>query len=230
MRLTVFNGSPRGKTSNSKVLLEHFLSGFSETEGNTHEVFYLNRVKSQEEFVKAFREAERVLMAFPLYTDAMPAMVKTFIESLEPLRGREANPPVGFIIHSGFQEAMHSRYLERYLDKLSRRLGSPYIGTIVKGGSEGIQAMPPMMTRKLFRSFHELGRVFGETGEFDKELVRGLAKRERFSWSGRLFLNVMAKIGIVDTFWNSQLKANGAYERRWARPYADSVQRGDGAR
>ena len=45
MRLTVFSGSPRGKRSNSKVLLEHFLSGFSETKGNTHEVFYLNRVK-----------------------------------------------------------------------------------------------------------------------------------------------------------------------------------------
>lgn len=221
MRLTVFNGSPRGKTSNSKVLLEQFLAGFSETEGNNHEVIYLNRVKSQDEFVKAFREAEKVLLVFPLYTDAMPAMVKTFIESLAPLRGREGNPPIGFIVHSGFNESVHSRYVERYLEKLSRRLGSAYTGTIVRGGSEGIQIIPPMMTRKLFRSFHKLGRVFGETGAFDRELVHSLVKREWYTWLGKLMITVMNKLGLADVFWNGQLKKNGAFEKRFDRPYAE---------
>ncbi len=221
MRLTVFNGSPRGKTSNSKVLLDHFLNGFLETEGNSHELLYLNRVKSQDEFVQAFRQAETVLMAFPLYTDAMPAVVKLFIESLAPLRGGKDSPPVGFIIHSGFSEPAHSRYLERYLEKLARRLGSRYLGTIVRGGSEGIQLMPPMMTGKLFRTLRELGHVYGSTGAFDAALVHSLAKSERFSWRGRLLLNVMAKLGITDAYWNSQLKKNGAFERRFAQPYAD---------
>ncbi len=142
MRLTVFNGSPRGTGSNTKVYLEHFLSGFTEAEGNTYELAYLNRVKRQDEFVKMFREAEQVLLAFPLYTDAMPAMVKTFIESLEPLCGREGNPPIGFMVQCGFPEAIHIRFLEKYLEKLARRLGSTYVGTIVKGGGHGAQEMP----------------------------------------------------------------------------------------
>jgi multimeric flavodoxin WrbA len=221
MRLTVLNGSPRGKTSNSRALLDHFLEGLLETDGNTCEVLYLNRVNSQDEFVQAYTEAEAVLMAFPLYTDAMPAMVKTFIESLAPLRGQPGNPPMGFIIHSGFNEPAHSRYLERYLEKLTRRLGSRYLGTIVRGGSEGIQLMPPMMTRKLFRTMRELGQVFGQTGTLDQSLVRSLAKHERFSWRGRLLLNVMVRLGITDSYWNGQLKKNVAFERRFARPYAD---------
>ena len=32
MKLTVFNGSPRGKKSNTTILLEHFLKGFMETD------------------------------------------------------------------------------------------------------------------------------------------------------------------------------------------------------
>ena len=138
MRLTVFNGSPRGKGSNTKFLLEHFLNGFMTTDGNSYEMVYLNRLKDSDKFIKFFQEAEQVLLAFPLYTDAMPAMVKTFIESLEPLCGREGNPDIGFIVQSGFPEAIHSRYIERYLEKLAIRLGCRYIGTVIKGGVEGI--------------------------------------------------------------------------------------------
>ncbi len=219
MRLTVFNGSPRGKGSNTKILLEHFLLGFLETEGNTYELAYANRVKSQDEFVKMFREADHVLLAFPLYTDAMPAMVKTFIESLEALRGRQGNPTIGFIVQSGFPEAIHSRYVERYLEKLAARLGCRFTGTVVKGGVEGIQVMPSVMTRKLFRSFHELGKTFGETGQFDRQIVHRLAKRERLSWLGLLTAKVMAKVGLADSYWNGQLKQNGAYERRFDKSY-----------
>ncbi len=45
MKLTVFNGSPRGKGSNTRVFLEHFLKGFMIKEGNSFELVYLNRVK-----------------------------------------------------------------------------------------------------------------------------------------------------------------------------------------
>ncbi len=219
MRLLVFNGSPRGKGSNTRVLLEHFLNGFMETPGNTHEIVYLNRVKKQNEFVKLFREADHVLLAFPLYTDAMPATVKTFIESLQPLCGLNKNKTIGFIVQSGFGEAIHSRYVERYLQKLATRLGCRYTGTIVRGGGEGIKEMPPIMTRGLFTSFHELGSIFGETGIFDESVMRRLTKGERYSPLAKLLLTVMTAFGLTDSYWNRQLKKNGAYEKRYDRPY-----------
>jgi multimeric flavodoxin WrbA len=58
MKLTVFNSSPRGKDSNTKVLLEHFLNGFMATDGNTCELAYLNRLKDRDNFIRMFEEAE----------------------------------------------------------------------------------------------------------------------------------------------------------------------------
>ena len=147
MKLTVFNGSPRGKSSNTKVFMEHFLNGFTKTEGNTYEIAYLNDVKDRDTFVRLFREAEQVILASPLYADAMPAVVKNFIESLEPLCQSEGNPDIGFLVQSGFPEPLHSRYLERYYVKLAKRLGCRYEGTIIRGAGESIRGTPELMNR-----------------------------------------------------------------------------------
>lgn len=215
MRLTVFNGSPRDKGSNTRLLLDSFINGFMATEGNTHELVYLNCVKDGDKFVNSFRGAEQILLAFPLYTDAMPAMVKTFIESLEPLCGREGNPGIGFVVQGGFFESVHSRYVERYLEKLASRLGCRYMGTVIKGGCEGMGARPSWMTKKLFRSFYELGKAFGETGEFDEQIVRKLAQPVRMS----KFKLLLVRIGLLNFYWNSMLKKNNAFAKRFDKPY-----------
>ena len=221
MRLTVFNGSPRGKGSSTKILLEHLISGFMTTEGNTYELAYLNRVKDRENFIKLFQEAEQALLAFPLYTDAMPAMVKTFIESLEPLCGRETNPDIGFVVQGGFPEAIHSRYVERYLEKLASRLGCRYIGTIIKGGCEGVWRRPAKRTKKLFEAFYQLGQIYGETGRFDEQLIHKLAQPESFpKLIVPLLELLLIKIGLLNFYWNSILKKNNVFEQRFARPYA----------
>ena len=165
------------------------------------------------------KEAGHVLLAFPLYTDAIPAIVKTFIESLEPLCWRKDNPSIGFIVHSGLPEAIHSRYIERYLQKLAVRLGCGYTGTVIKGGSEGTGALPSFMTRKVFKSFYELGRVFTETGTFNEQIVLKLARPEKLSGFRRLFFNSIGHrlSGLI--IWDKKLKENKAFENRFAKPY-----------
>lgn len=225
MRLTVFNGSPRGSGSNTKILVEKFLQGFHETPENTSEIIYLNRINKQDEFVQAFCESDHVILATPLYTDAMPAMVKTFIESLAGMP--QANEPktIGFIIQSGFGEAIHSRYLERYFKKLAGRLGCRYVGTIVKGGVEGIQVQPPVMTRKMFSSFYQLGLSYGTSGEFDNDILHSLAKRELYSPAVKFLLYIMTLFGLTDAYWNGQLKKNNAFSKRFDKPYLSDKNR-----
>ncbi len=220
MKLTVFNGSPRGQGSNTKVLLEQYLKGFESNAGNSYEVFYLNRVKQAERFRQAFAEAEQVLLAFPLYTDAMPGLVKAFIETLEPLCGRDGNPAIGFIVQSGFPEAAHSRYVERYLEKLAARLGCSYVGAIVKGGVEGVRVRPDKANRDLFEAFYQLGRIFGETGQFDTALLHELAQPERYPRILGPLFQLFLKTKLATSYWDGQLRENGAYEERFARPYA----------
>lgn len=214
MKLTIFNGSPRGKDSNTGILLEQFTNGFMTTDGNSYDLAYLVQTKKQGEFVHLFREADHVLLAFPLYTDAMPGIVKTFIESLGPFCDEKGNPDIGFIVQSGFPESVHSRYVARYLEKLAERLGCVYKGTVIKGGAEGIRGQPSLMTRKLFKSFYQLGKLFGHTRKFDDEIVRRLAKPEKVNKLHSLMVKYMGS----NLYWNPLLKKNNAYSKRFARP------------
>lgn len=239
MRLTVFNGSPRGGNSNTKVLLDHFLEGFVATHGNTYELAYLIHEKEGKKFFNLFQAAEEVLLAFPLYTNAMPAIVKTFIESLEPLCGRAGLPAIGFIVQSGFPESTHSRYIKRYLEKLARRLGYRYKGTVIKGGVEAIRTDPLLDKslhkwiskigkamdfaglghlldkEKLCKRFYMLGKIYGKTGEFDKEAVKKLARPERLTGFSFLLYRVIAQ----NLYWNLMLKKNSVFEKRDNRPF-----------
>ena len=215
MKLTIFNGSPRGARSNTDLLLRHFVDGFTSTPGNAYAEVYLNRVKDADKFVKLFEESEHVLLAFPLYSDSMPSIVKMFIDSLEPLCGRPNNPDIGFLVQGGLPERAHRKYTEVYLEKLARRLGCKYIGTITKGTMEGVRSTPEMLNRNLFKSFYELGKTCGQTGTFDSKIVEKVSKPDHISKSGMWFLNLLANM----LYWRPLMKEHNALEKRYDRPF-----------
>jgi multimeric flavodoxin WrbA len=127
MRLALYNGSPRGKKSSTAMLVDEFRRGVTAVGDHEVNVSFLVQHRSKKEFVARFENADAAILAYPLYTDAMPAIVKEFIEDLGSLRGRAGNPALGFIVQSGFVEARHSRFVERYHKKLARRLGCRYL-------------------------------------------------------------------------------------------------------
>ena len=190
-------------------------------EPHTVETFHLNRLRESDRFIQAFSSAECVILGFPLYTDAMPGIVKAFIEQLEPFRERCTNPPLGFLVQSGFPESGHSRYVERYLQKLAARLGSPYLGTLVKGGAEGVRIMSENANAALFNTIQQIGRQFGTTGQFDPILLRTLAKPEHYPDYLVPLFKLLARTPLLSFYWDGQLKKNGVFERRFARPYAN---------
>jgi multimeric flavodoxin WrbA len=220
--LTIFNGSPRGKAGNTHILLEQFTRGFKSNTKRDYETYYLNRTREAERFQKAFANAEHVILGFPLYADAMPGIVMAFIETLEPFYDQDNAPSIGFLVQSGFPEAAHSRYVERYLEKLAQRLGHPYIGTIVKGNGEGVRVTPPEKNRSLFETLYQLGEVYGDTGQFGPELLKKLARPERFPKILTPLFKLLLKTKMANAGWDGELEKNGAYERRFAQPYAET--------
>jgi multimeric flavodoxin WrbA len=216
-RLTLFNGSPRGPKGNTPIFLREIAAGF----GGPSETQHLVQWKRTEEMVQAFSEAECAIIGFPLYTDSMPGITKRFFEALEPLVGREDNPPVGFVVQSGFPEGLHSRYVERYLEKLADRLGSSYLGTVVKGNGEGTRIMPPNMTEKLFGNLQAIGAGLAAEGRFDPEILKVVAKPERFpTYLGPVF-KLFLRLPIAHSYFDNMMKENGAYEQRFATPHLD---------
>lgn len=223
MRLTIINGSPRGKASNTRILLDHFKRGFRsvDTASDLEEIF-LKTEKDISRPLKAMEESDLVIIAFPLYTDAMPYIVKEFIETINPQSFRNKQLKLGFIVQSGFPEANHSIYIEKYLEKLSSRLGVSYLGTIVRGGVEGIKIQPRWMTRYT-DLFYEQGQFLALEWEFSKEIIKKLGKPDRLRGFRLKLFKLLLATGLANFYWSSQLKENKAYKMRFAKPYTQSL-------
>lgn len=214
MKLIVFNGSPRGKNSNSTVITDWFTDKLKEN--IQVEICYLKQVNQHDEYVKRIDGFDHILFILPLYTDTMPGIVKAFIEKLEVKRDKLQDYYIGYIIHSGFAEAIQSRALERYLKRLTAILGAKYSGTIIIPGSEGFRIMPPPMTKKKREIICQVGSDWQHIKKFQ---VNNIKKKDQPSVLRICLFQIMSKLGLTNMYWNQQLKKNNAFHKRFAKPY-----------
>jgi len=220
--LLLLNGSPRGPRSNSMKMLARVAEGWERSGGAAPRVLHLAR---REDFLQAladFPQAGTVLLGMPLYTDAMPALVLAWVEALAQRLAQLPDPALptwAFLVQSGFPEALHSRPLERYLEKLARRLGAAYAGTIVRGGGESLQARPEHTLGRLWAQLQLLGGQLARDGRFGAEALRDVAGTERFRPATAALVALACRLPLFQFYWNRQLKRNGAWERRFAAPH-----------
>ncbi len=225
MKLTIFNGSPRGVNSSSKLLADHFLKGFGDMETHEVKVEYLTKTRNLEQQLALFEQSDEVIFIFPLYFDSLPYCGKNFFESLAPYIGKKNLPAMGFFVHSGFPEANQSRLAEKYLEKLTSRLGAKYLGTVIKGNTEGFTKIKHRHSvKKVLKMFEKLGAHYSKTGKFDKEIVKKFAMPEKIPAAARLVMKLLSKIRVLDHYWCKQLKKNKAYKERYNRPFLDKKQ------
>jgi multimeric flavodoxin WrbA len=214
-RLTLFNGSPRGRKGNTPFFLRKIAEGF----GGESETHHLIRIRETEQMVRAFADAECVIFGFPLYTDSMPGVVKHFVEALESLTGRATNPPIGFVVQSGFPEGLHSRYVEQYLEKLADRLHSPYLGTVVKGNGEGTRLMSEEFNKQLFANLQAVGTSLAKNGNFDTAALKAISHPEQFPRILGPVFQLFVHLPIAHSYFDQMLKRNGVFEKRFDRPF-----------
>ena len=213
MQYLLFNGSPRGKTGNSEIILTNLIEGLSVSPDVSTEVIQLNRPSSREEAAQKIASADCAILVFPLYTDAMPGIVMDFIEKLEPYKSSLHELNLGFIVHSGFPEGKQSRAVEKYLVRLTTLLGAKYTGTVVAAGSMGLSAKRQKVIR-------QLGRRLPETMVFDTELISRASQFEELSKAMIPIMTILCKAGLLNSYWDKDLKKNGVFADRFAKPYA----------
>lgn len=220
MRRLLLNGSPRGKEGNSRKILTWIAEGMAEVGIEAPPMVDLAPDPARPAHREAFLAADEIVFAFPLYIDTMPAIVKTFLELLAAtdatgLRGKR----VAFIIHSSFPEGVHTEVLGQYLARLCVRLGFQHLGTLRRGESEAIRAMPTDQLTKTVLAFRAAGKALGEKGEFPPELISRMAEPRTFGLVARTVLRLLGATGVINHYWNANLKKNGAFARRFDAPY-----------
>jgi len=219
MKLAIFNGSPRGRTSNTKKLLEYFQQGFESAGGEITIVDYLIQEKHLDKQVQHFKNEENILLAFPLYVDSVPGVVKQFIEAVGSFDGSGKN--IWFFLHSGFPEGIHCEGLIRYLKLLVKRWNMNYMGTILKPGTEQVRMRPLKKNHKLFLDFEKLGSSLAQTGFLDQDILDRFKQPYVYPPNAIPIIRLMSKLGIIDMFWNKELKKNRVYKQRFDMPLLD---------
>ncbi len=220
MLLNVFNCSPRGKGSNTRILTGAFSEGFVQARPDSEEVnevreFLIADPADCARAVEAFARPSSALVAFPLYVDAMPAIAKAFIEDIYSFKGMCESTRMLFLVQSGFPEERHTRGMKEYLEKLAMRMGAPFDGVIRMGGGEAVRhRRDGSKPGKTLLRYRELGRIYGEKGLLDEGILASLAGMKRVPLLARLLVPIFVNRYV----WDGELKRNGAYEKRFDRP------------
>jgi len=81
MKLAVINGSPRGKNSNSSLIVRWIFEPVADMHFQ-YDIFYASQTSKHAELIGSLSAYDACLIIFPLYTDAMPGIVKTLFERM----------------------------------------------------------------------------------------------------------------------------------------------------
>ena len=211
MKLAVVNGSPRGRKSNSDRIINWMIE-----DTNNIQKVYVADLKKQDESIKLISNSDIFLFVFPLYTDSMSGLSKAFFEKMSKLNLEGKS--IAFVVHSGFSEAIHSRMAEKYCAYFAKINKMKFLGCVVMGGSEAMQVAPDGYFGKKIGLFKALGQSIKENQVLDKDILKKLAGAECFS----KFTIFMLRFMPTDMYWNSQLRKNGVYEKRFNKPYSSN--------
>jgi len=111
--------------------------------------------------------------------------------------------------------------LRPYLELITKRLGVSFDGTIIKGGVEGIQMRPEKANKKFFEQMESIGKTYASKGIMDLALKEEYEKSEYLSKGTQLLFSIFSLTGLTNYYWDFNLKKNGAYEKRFAKPYME---------
>jgi hypothetical protein len=140
-----------------------------------------------------------------------------FFEQLRPINNKKVH--MAFLVQSGFPETSQSYYLRPYLELITKRLGVSFDGTIIKGGVEGIRMKPEKGNKKFFDQMESIGRTYARTGIMDLALKKEYEKSEYLPKFAQLIYSIVSLTGLTNYYWDYNLKKNGAFEKRYAKPY-----------
>ncbi len=179
MKITAFNGSPRGRRSNTGIMVSEFLQGAEKAGARTEQIFLSGKKighckgcfncwiatpgqcvlkDDMTELLEKVLASDLIIMATPLYVDGVTAMMKGFMDRLIPL----ADP------HFEQDDKGGWRHLRRYEH-------NPEIMVISNSGMPGREHFQVLELhfRRMARNFHStvVAEIYRDSGELLKNQV-----------------------------------------------------------
>lgn len=106
MKITIINGSPKAKESNSEILINALVSFFDE---NDIAVFRIQKAELTEPQFDRIQKSDALIFAFPLYVDGIPSHLLWILTELEKKAQSLHDTKVYCMINNGFYEGRQNR-------------------------------------------------------------------------------------------------------------------------
>jgi len=127
-------------------LLERLQGSGWETESLTLKASLL-RPDGQAELLSATDRADLIILAFPLYVDALPSLVTKALDLIAAHRRATPNPPLQrlvAVVNNGFPEAHQNTLALAICHQFALRSGISWAGGLALGGGESISSGQPL--------------------------------------------------------------------------------------
>lgn len=220
-KVLLLYGSPKGEKGASANIAHHVIEGMRERGAEITPIGIYRSLDQQEAFdrlVKAFDEADSVVLSFPLYIDTLHAGV---CEALTRLyRGKEGisqkRRKLLAICNCGFPESRQCRSALRSCQLFAERMGMEFWGGVAIGNGGMLGGGPSHDGRinvKQTEALHALGKGLNDGGAIPAVAVELLG---RSPVPPRMY-TFFANMG-----WNATARKNGVRRKMKARPYQRS--------
>lgn len=131
MKITIINGSPKLKKSNSELLIRYLKR---KLEAHEVAVYNISRKRQYEEALKS-EECTVLVFVFPLYVDSIPSTLLEFLVALEE-QGISAKTRVYCCINNGFFEGGQNKIAAQQMKLWCQKAGGTWGQAVGVGAGE----------------------------------------------------------------------------------------------
>lgn len=212
MKITAFNGTHKTGESNTGILVKNFLQGAVEAGAEVEAVqladFRIGFCRAcklcwetsdghcpqnddMPALIGKFTESDIVVMATPLYVDAMTGLMKTFLDRLIPVgdphweldekgecrHGRRFGKPAKLVAigNCGYPEQSHFEVLRIFFRRMCRNMHLELAGEIYRGAGGLLSIQAPKFAKYVgdyLALVRQAGREITLSGKISDELSR----------------------------------------------------------
>jgi hypothetical protein len=218
LKIVLLNGSPKGRGGTSGSFGDYILNKIP-NEGISKETFHVGKTIRKEEkwndLVLSVKNADTIILAFPLYWDSLPSHL---IKGLEKLYAQkeELGKSQNFytMVNNGFPEPWHNEIAIKICHRFADKMSFKWQGALNIGGGAAVAGRPLEdtggMTMKLRQTLDIAAKAMGEGKPIPKEVSDRLSKPMYPAWINTVFGGMM---------WKKQAKKKGVQTSLKAKPY-----------
>lgn len=182
MKIGIINGSPRGKKSNSEILIKYLCSLLKEHQINK---YYLFSSKIHSEIKSEIHNADVLIFSFPLYIDSIPSSLLDILLKFEEEKIINSKTKIYCIVNNGFFEGKQNQLAILQMKNWCQKTGAEWGQGIGIGAGEILSYVEKVPLGK--GPLKNLGKVLEQFTNNIKTLKSGNEIYVNPNWSRLLY-------------------------------------------